>query len=73
MDDAAKQAVEASAALKEHAQVRETLIHEKEKLEARVEKTETKLVQVNFSISAAPALALFLPAYACPAHLVSGP
>jgi hypothetical protein len=45
LDDAAKQAVEASAALKEHAQVRETLIHEKEKLEARVEKTETKLVQ----------------------------
>jgi chromosome segregation ATPase len=45
LDDAAKQAVEASATLKDHAQVRETIIHEKEQLAERVEKTETKLVQ----------------------------
>jgi chromosome segregation ATPase len=45
LDGAAKQAVEASATLKDHAQVRETIVHEKEQLAERVEKTETKLVQ----------------------------
>jgi len=45
LEDAAKAAVEASATLKEHGAIRETLIHEKQNLEERVEMTETKLVQ----------------------------
>jgi len=47
LEDAAKAAVEASATLKEHGAIRETLIHEKQNLEERVEMTETKLVQVR--------------------------
>jgi hypothetical protein len=46
LEDAAKAAVSASATLKEHADIRKTTIHEKEQLAEKVEKTETKLVQV---------------------------